>query len=317
MNSPQATIFQSDAWVRLQQSLPGREAGKIHANQGNLYWSIVPTLLGKRYLYINHGLSTQSLENYWPQLLTLAQEKRCIYIKIEPLWYQGDPRESELQRLKCKPSHFATQPQTTLVLDLTLSPEELLKQMKPKGRYNIKIAAKNNITYRSFAADDAELQEALSAFYQLLHTTATRDHFGIHTVEYYQQFLAKLSPQSKLYLAYHQGHVIAGMIATLHQTESIYYYGASSSEHRELMATYGLQWHVIQEMKAAGATTYDFLGIAPPGADSEHPLAGVTEFKKKFGGNIQTWTGTYHYILSPLFYSLIHAPKIILHKIKH
>ncbi|MBP7056941.1 peptidoglycan bridge formation glycyltransferase FemA/FemB family protein [Candidatus Gracilibacteria bacterium] len=317
MNNPTATIFQSDAWLRFQQALPGREAGTISSGSESLYWAIIPTLLGKRYLYINHGLGTQSLTHYWPQLVALAKAKKCIYIKLEPLWPENDPREAELVTLRCKPSTFAIQPQTTLLLDLTLSTEDLLKQMKPKGRYNIKIAAKNNITYHSFDADHPELTTALSAFYKLLHTTATRDHFGIHTVEYYHQFLAKLSPQSKLYLAYHQDQVIAGMIVTLYQTESIYYYGASSSEHRELMATYGLQWQVIQEMKAAGATTYDFLGIAPSDASSQHPLAGVTEFKKKFGGTVQTWTGTYHYILSPLFYSLIHAPKIILHKIKH
>jgi lipid II:glycine glycyltransferase (peptidoglycan interpeptide bridge formation enzyme) len=48
------------------------------------------------------------------------------------------------------------------------------------------------------------------------------------------------------------------------------------------MAPYMLQWEAIREGKLRWCTTYDFLGIAPPGQE-DHPLAWVSSFKEKFG----------------------------------
>ena len=60
----------------------------------------------------------------------------------------------------------------------------------------------------------------------------------------------------------------------------IYYYGASSSEHRNLMAPYLLQWSAISHAKKRGLQLYDFLGIASP-EEKNSSLAGVTDFKLK------------------------------------
>lgn len=305
------TIFQSAIWEDFQASIPGRAAGHITWGRETLSWSVVPTLLKQKYLFLNHGPVAGKLTDFWPQVLSVAQKHSCAYIKVEPI-HSEDVTPEIMEQLKLKKTQHHIQPDTTLVLDLSLSVEELLKQMKPKGRYNIKVASKRGIYYKHFNAQSTDIEPQLDRFYQLLSTTATRDRFGIHSRQYFSLFLAKLFPHSRLYLAYHGEQVVAGLIATFYQDESIYYYGASSNQDRETMATYGLQWHVIQEAKAYGAHIYDFLGIAPEHASSQHPWQGVTTFKKKFGGQIVTYPGTYHVVLSPVVYFLIHAPKKVI-----
>lgn len=306
-----STIFQTKIWEQFQNALPGRIAGHITRDQKDLVWTILPSVLKKKYLYINHGPVNSNLVEYWQEIVSVAKKHQCTYIKVEPLALANDV-SARFAQLNLKPSSYHIQPSCTLVLNLLLSTEELLKQMKPKGRYNIKIAAKHSISYQEFDGKSSRLQEGLDQFYQLLDTTATRDRFGIHSREYYSLFLAKLFPHSRLYLAYHGDKVVAGMIALFYKDESIYYYGASSNLDRETMATYGLQWHVIQAAKEFGAKTYDFLGIAPENAMPSHPWQGVTSFKKKFGGEVIEYIGTFHYVIDPFAYFLIHAPKKII-----
>lgn len=305
------TIFQSTIWEDFQASLPGRKAGHLGSGKNKLSWSVIPTIFKQTYLFLNHGPLAGSLTDYWPEVVALAKKNHCSYIKVEPV-HHSDVVPSTLSKLQLVSSKHHIQPDTTLVLDLSLSLEDLLKQMKPKGRYNIKVATKHGITYQCFDGNSPEIETKLDQFYALLSSTATRDRFGIHSRQYFSLFLAKLFPHSRLYLAYHGEKVVAGLIATFYKDESIYYYGASSNHDRETMATYGLQWHVIQEAQAAGAKTYDFLGIAPDNASADHPWQGVTTFKKKFGGQIITYPGTYHFIISPFVYFLIHAPKKVI-----
>lgn len=75
-----------------------------------------------------------------------------------------------------------------------------------------------------------------------------------------------------------------------HKNTAYYYYGASSSDNakRKYMATYLLQWHAIQEGQKRGCKVFDFLGIADP-ADTNSPLAGVTDFKLKLANETCVW----------------------------
>jgi len=83
----------------------------------------------------------------------------------------------------------------------------------------------------------------------------------------------------------------------------IYYYGASDNHYRKVMAPYLLQWEAIKESKKRGCKYYDFLGIAPEGAVN-HPWAGVTQFKGKFGGEVVDYPKAKDLVLKPFWYFL-------------
>jgi peptidoglycan pentaglycine glycine transferase (the first glycine) len=186
-------------------------------------------------------------------------------------------------------------PQTSLILDLTKTESEILAQMKPKGRYNIKLAEKHGVTVKQ--------SSDVGDFYSILSKTGNRDGFGIHPQAYYKKMLDSLGKNAQLLLAEHQGKVIAGGIFVYLDEWGIYYYGASDSEFRNLMAPYLVQWEAIKEAKKRGCKFYDFLGIAPENAKN-HPWAGVTEFKKKFGGQVTEYPQAKDMVLKPFFYWL-------------
>lgn len=205
------------------------------------------------------------------------------------------------------PSRAHIQPEATRIVSLVPSEHEILAAMKPKGRYNIRVAERHAIEVRE-STDTA-------AFHALLKRTGMRDRFGIHPESHYQTFLKHL-PGAFLLLAYHPRtsatEPIAGLMGVQWQTTGIYYYGASDDRHRTVMAPYLLQWEAMKRCKAAGCTHYDLLGVAPPDAPSSHPWAGITTFKEKFGGDHVMYPPEQWIILRPMAWGLLQLKRRIL-----
>ena len=99
-----------------------------------------------------------------------------------------------------------------------------------------------------------------------------------------------------LLVAEWDGIPLAAMFLIISGTRGSYLYGASSSEHRNLMATYALQWEAIRISKEKGCTEYDMFGISP-GPDPSHPLYGLYKFKTGFGGKLYHSLGCWDYPL--------------------
>jgi lipid II:glycine glycyltransferase (peptidoglycan interpeptide bridge formation enzyme) len=165
--------------------------------------------------------------------------------------------------------------------------------MTQKGRYNIKQAEKQGVTVREVGRAGVE------DFYKLLEDTADRDAFAVHKANFYGDFLASL--RGKLYLAYQDDVVVAGILVTYFGEVATYYFGASSSMHRDSKAPYLLQWTAIQDAKKAGMRVYDFLGVAPEG-DEQHAWAGVTQFKTRFGGKRVSYHAAQVFVFRPLWW---------------
>lgn len=185
------------------------------------------------------------------------------------------------------------QPQATRVLDLIPPEEAILAQMHQKGRYNIGVARKAGVTVREGSKDD------LGAFYALLKATGGRDGFTIAPQSHYTRFLSALEG-SFILIAEHAGKPIAGLMGVIWNGTGIYYYGASSYEHRQLMAPYALQWAAMQRCKTAGCTRYDLLGISPEQAPANDPWWGITDFKRKFGGVVVSYPPEQALVLRPM-----------------
>jgi len=90
-----------------------------------------------------------------------------------------------------------------------------------------------------------------------------------------------------------------------------YLHGVSGNEDRNVMAPYLLHWQIIREVKKMGYDSYDFWGIAPPQAGEDHPWAGITRFKKGFGGRAISYMGAFDLVFNPLWYGAYKIAKII------
>ena len=177
--------------------------------------------------------------------------------------------------------------------------------MKPKGRYNIRLAERSGVVTTRGTDDTAT---DVRAFYRIFEETLDRDGFSGNSLAYMETFLAFLRENDigDVWFARREGEIIAAGIFVFFGETAYYYYGesVSDSERRRYMATYQVQWEAIQEAIRHGCTTYDFLGIVSDGSSDSH-LAGVTEFKRKFTDACVVFPAGGIHIVRPVVYRML------------
>ncbi len=185
-------------------------------------------------------------------------------------------------------------PANTIVVDLSYDDEEILRRMKPKTRYNIKLALRHGIEVRSTGI------RGLQTWYSLYTEMAIRNGLHINDIEYFRSMFApKMDAEGtdvdvRLLIAYYEDKPLAAMFLVMSAHRATYLYGASSSFMRNLMPTYALQWAAIRTAKQNKCREYDMFGIAPNG-DPSHPMHGLYKFKRGFGGEIFHQLGCWDY----------------------
>ena len=230
-----------------------------------------------------------------------------VFIRFDPPWYtEGAGTPSPQIPAPFVRAGADIQAPDTVLVDLNQPMEGLLAQMKPKWRYNARLALKKGVTLRRAASGE------IGVFYGLLKETAGRDGIAIHSEEYYKALLEinewykGSGADTRLYLAEHEGDTIAGIVTLFRGREAVYLYGASSDKKRNLMAPYALQVKAMEDAITAGCGQYDLFGI-PPNDDPAHPMAGLYRFKTGFGGRIIHRPGSWDFPCRPLIYRLFRS----------
>ncbi len=181
-------------------------------------------------------------------------------------------------------------------------------KMKPKTRYNIRLAERKGINIREGTLEDLDL------LYDLYSKTAIRDNFIIRTSDYYRLVWKTLYESKKaiFLIAEYNNQPIGGLILFMFGNIAWYFYGMSTEDHREMMPNHLLQWQAIRSAKAAGCTRYDFWG-APNNFTETDPMWGVFKFKDGFSGDIVRTIGAWDYPTNPLLYKLYtgSVPKLL------
>lgn len=200
----------------------------------------------------------------------------------------------------------AGQPQFGFVISLRdldgrqRSETDVLASMNQLWRRNIKKAAKSGVEVTR-----DQPGSGLHAFHDLYSHTAQRDHFTPRPLSYFQTMFAELtgedSDRIRLYLARHQGDVVAGTILIRVGEHTWYSYGASSTEKREVRGSNAIQWQMIRDAIAVGASVYDLRGITDTlDVDDDH--IGLIQFKVGTGGEAVEYAGEWDLPLSRLLY---------------
>ena len=311
LKHPYGTIEQTWAWGELQTTISGRIAfyvlGVFEGNVLKASMLLIRQHMGlkKYWLWCPGGplLPEKKRSEHWKLLKAkvdeLAKKEGDLFLRVEP----NVPEEEEwpVGGRRTKERYL---PENTLILDLSLSEEKLRAQMGQKGRYHIKKAEKAGVYV--LKSDTTDFEE----FWEVMMDTAKRDGFHVHGREFYEQFLDVLEGDAHLYVAKVEHELIAGMLLVHFGDQCTYYFGASSSRHKSSYAPYALQWFAIQEAKKRGCRTYDFLGIAPKGAQL-HPLKGVTQFKTRFGGKRLNYHKASVFVYRPFWWLLSRFAKWI------
>jgi lipid II:glycine glycyltransferase (peptidoglycan interpeptide bridge formation enzyme) len=183
----------------------------------------------------------------------------------------------------------AGQPQYVFQVPLAgRSREDLLAGFNQQWRRNIKKAEKAGVEVTVGGPGD------LAEFHALYAVTAERDHFTPRPLTYFQTMMGALQAEDPerftLYLARHEGELLAATIWIRVGTHAWYSYGASANHKRELQPSNAIQWRMMSDAHAAGAAVYDLRGITDT-LDPADPHFGLIQFKLGTGGQAVEYLG--------------------------
>lgn len=292
-------------WGEYEQSL-GKKLWRLGIfNQNKIVGALVlvKNILpaGQSYLYSpRFPILTEkvSADIFINKIKEIGENEKSIFWRVD-LFNADIFKDIKLKKIK------EVQPSKTLLINLSKSEEDILTAMHPKTRYNIRLAEKKGIIIRQGSGE-----KDIQTFVELTRETAKRDGFKSHGAGHYKKLLSLDENFIKLYLAEYQGKVLAANIMIYFGDTVTYLHGASSNEHKNLMAPHLLQWNCISEAKKSGYKYYDFWGI------NEKKWPGVTRFKKSFvnekTGLEISYPGTFDLSLNKKWYLLYSIAKKVI-----
>ncbi|WP_194895640.1 lipid II:glycine glycyltransferase FemX [Catenulispora pinisilvae] len=177
--------------------------------------------------------------------------------------------------------------------------EDIQKGFNQLWRRNIKKAAKNGVEVTIGGYDD------LPEFHKLYEVTARRDQFTPRPLPYFQRMWKAMEAENpnrlRLYLARHEGELLAATTLVTVGDHAWYSYGASGDHKRELRPSNAIQWRMLSDSHAAGCKVYDLRGISDT-LDPEDHLFGLIQFKLGTGGQAVEYLGEWDYPLNRLLH---------------
>ncbi len=220
-----------------------------------------------------------------------------ISIKLEP-YVEQTPYSARDERLVKSPNSIF--PEWTQIIDLTQSEEQLLKNMKSKTRYNLRLSEKKGVVVK-----EESNERGFKTFLKLYFETTKRQNYYGHNEAYHRAIWNNLKKNiSHIIVAYYQ-NVPLVVYELFHFKDRLYYvYGGSSEEYRSLMAAQLIMWGAIKLGKKIGAKYLDTWGSLGPDYESTHPWAGFTRFKEGFGGRFVQLSGSYDLVVNKPLYKL-------------
>ncbi|WP_329004500.1 aminoacyltransferase [Kribbella sp. NBC_00709] len=224
---------------------------------------------------------------------------------IEP---SGATVTDQLRKLGWKAPRLAEgfaagQPQYVFQVPLAgRSQDDLLKGMNQLWRRNIKKADKAGVEVTQGGPED------IKAFHGLYVETAQRDHFTPRPLPYFEKMYAAMANQPsgccdfRIYNAHHEGDLVASTIWVRVGGHSWYSYGASSTAKRDVRGSNAVQWRMMTDALAAGASVYDLRGITDT-LDPNDPHVGLIQFKTGTGGEAVEYVGEWDLPLNKALYT--------------
>ncbi len=299
MGSMEIPITQSKEWQKLQDDLG--ETSFFEKTSDFQYLAILSKTPAGNYLYLPYGpvaKDKSSFKNALSSLDNLAREHQAIFTRIEP---------QNLDFIQCLPKSTKKSkdlsPKETWTLDLTGNDEDLKQKLPSRLLRYYKSASKNGISIEA-----SHNPEDIKYLLTLQKALAKEKGISTFSENYLQTELSQ--PFSTLYLAKYQdpetgkSDIVAAGLVFDHQATRYNLQGAQSEQGRKLHATGILTIQLILDAKAKNLKVFDFWGIAPEGANHNHPWAGFTNFKKTFAGQEVDYAGTYDIILNPFKYRI-------------
>lgn len=238
--------------------------------------------LGMNYLYIPYGptaieWSQEMLAALRVFFQPIGRQLNCAFLRLDS---DTLPEAGYLKLASDKTAKTASlQPRAEWLLNISGDPDDIFMGMHKHTRYNIRLAeraqAKTVIYHPSNAPVDV--------FFSLMQTTGERDRFSIFDKSYYQAYLAAMTEADGfVVITYIDEKPAATGLFVTHDDQAHYVFAGSSNDFRKIAPAYSVIWAAIKESQKRGCTLFNFGGITDSVKGQD--WAGVTSFKKRFGG---------------------------------
>lgn len=286
---------------RLEVSVPGRAVLPLLALVGT------PGAGLPRRLYVPKGPACAPDDAVaWAATVAaverLGEVEGAAEIEVEPnAWDEELPLLREHLGTDWSVATATRQPAVTALVSLDGGMDEVLARMRPKGRYNVRLAARRGVVCSEIVDPD----EAVAAIGPLLTSTARRQDAHLPDALHVRRVLDAM-PTARVLVARVDGEVVAAIVLATFGTRAIYLYGASADRHRERQPSAAIQAFGMERAIDAGCLTYDLWGI-PPDADPSHPWRGLRQFKLNLGGVERRTAGALVSVRRPAAARLLHA----------
>ncbi len=179
------------------------------------------------------------------------------------------------------------------------SEDDVLAAMNQQWRRNIKKAAKAGVEVTHGTRDD------MAEFHRIYAETAERDHFTPRPLSYFERMWGALTAEEPdritLYLAHHEGDLVAATTLVRVGTHAWYSYGASTTKKRDVRGSNAVQWQMMRDSLTAGADIYDMRGITDT-LDADDSHIGLIQFKVGTGGDAVEYLGEWDLPLNRALY---------------
>jgi lipid II:glycine glycyltransferase (peptidoglycan interpeptide bridge formation enzyme) len=322
---PEPHILQTEEWKQIKKQFGWEPYQYIWSNSNQIFAaalvlkrtiSVVPPSIQASVLYVPKGPllvdwnDVDLRNNVIADLQEIAKLHRAMFIKIDPDIQVGTglPGECGPDELGIKISTELAgegwqysgdqiQYKNTVILDLNSSEDELLRRMKQKTRYNIRLASRKGVRVRIGNSSDFEM------LFRMYAETSVRDNFAIREAGYYKRLwnLFYRAGMVEPLIAEVEDNPVAGLMLYFFGRKAYYMQGMSTSLHREKMPNYMLQWEAMKRAKERDCVVYDLWG-APENFTSDDPMWNVYRFKSGFGGELIRHIGAWDLVINKLQY---------------
>lgn len=286
---PEANFLQSPSWGRVNELI----GHKAVVEEDGASWCLMLVKNAKRgrYLEVPGGPLVDwgnkgEVDGIFAQIREVARREKCVFVRLRPQLRMSDENVELLRGQGCQRAPMHLHAEHTVIINLEQSEEELLADMRRQTRYEVRKADKLGIK-----VDWGTSEELFREFHQVQLETAARQHFVPPDLKMLlaerEGFLSEAKTEGiRIYTARTaDGQMICYGLIIIDGAEAEYFEAASTELGREVPGTYALLWRAMRDLKAMGVKRFNLWGIAPEGQPN-HRYAGVTTFKKGFGGEV-------------------------------
>ena len=192
-----------------------------------------------------------------------------------------DPHDASVSRLIRVMTGYST-----LLIDLTRSPEQLRAELDARWRNRLGAAEKAGLTI----VNDEVAPDYVRWLLEAEKAQRVQKSFHGLPVAFVERFInaGTNTKQTALILhAEHQSKRIAAMLFLIHGSVATYHIGWADQTGRDTNAHKLILWRAFEILRLRGIQTLDMGGV------NTHDLPGISRFKLGMGGTVVTFAGMF------------------------